>query len=345
MKYSENNKPVVCMMTQSTCYRGTYKFAPKGVLWHCTGANNPNIWRYVQPSDNDANRATLLQKIGKNNYGSDWNHTQVSAGVNAWIGKMADGSVAAVQTLPWDYAPWGCGGAANGTHIQFEMCEDGLTDSVYFEKCYREGVELTAYLCKMYGIDPKGYITLSGRKVPTILCHYDAYNLGVGTGHYDVYNWFNRFGKTMDDVRDDVAALLKGTAASTPVSNQKTEASGEMYRIRKSWKDAKSQIGAYRNLEGAKAACPAGYSVFDSKGNAVYTAGSASTQKSSGAAGSVFTVRVSIDDLNIRSGPGTEFKINSVIKPGVYTIVETQGDWGRLKSGAGWIHLGYTTKL
>lgn len=223
MKYSNTNKPLACMMTQSSCYRGTYRFTPKGVLWHCTGANNPNLWRYVQPSDNDPNKATLLTKIGKNNYESDWNHQAVSAGVNAWIGKLANGEVITVQALPWDYAPWGCGGAANGTHIQFEMCEDALTDSVYFNKCYREGVELTAYLCKLYGIDPMGYIWLNGRKVPTILCHHDAYNLGVGTGHYDVYNWFNRFGKTMEDVRDDVAALMQNAESpqfqSNPVNN------------------------------------------------------------------------------------------------------------------------------
>lgn len=220
MKYSQTNKPLVCMMTQSTCYNGTYRMQPKGVLWHCTGANNPNLWRYVQPSDNDPKRAELLKIIGKNNYGSDWNHQYVSAGVNGWIGKAADGEVMSVQALPWDYAPWGCGGAANGTHIQFEMCEDALTDQGYFNKCYREGVELTAYLCKLYGIDPNGSIWLSGRKVPTILCHYDAYQLGVGTGHYDVYNWFNRYGKTMQDVRNDVAKLLAGTGTDTSISYQ-----------------------------------------------------------------------------------------------------------------------------
>lgn len=223
MKYSDQNRPLVCMMRQSTCYNGTYQFQPKGVLWHCTGANNPNLWRYVQPDDSDPKRAELLQILGKNNYGSDWNHCYVSAGVNAWIGKAANGEVMAVQTLPWSYAPWGCGGAANNTHIQFEMCEDALTDSVYFNKCYQEGVELTAYLCKLYGIDPHGYIWLNGRKVPTILCHYDAYNLGVGTGHYDVYNWFERFGRTMNDVRDDVAKLLQDMDTpqyqSRPVNN------------------------------------------------------------------------------------------------------------------------------
>lgn len=43
-----------------------------------------------------------------------------------------------------------------------------------------------------------------------------------------------------------------------------------LYRIRKSWDDAKSQIGAYKNLESAKSVCKSGYCVFDEKGNKVY---------------------------------------------------------------------------
>lgn len=45
----------------------------------------------------------------------------------------------------------------------------------------------------------------------------------------------------------------------------------QIYRIRKSWADAGSQIGAYKNLEYAKNACPKGYSVFDCNGKAVYS--------------------------------------------------------------------------
>ncbi len=44
----------------------------------------------------------------------------------------------------------------------------------------------------------------------------------------------------------------------------------QLYRVRKSWSDAKSQIGAYSSLENAKKACKAGYSVYDSNGKAVY---------------------------------------------------------------------------
>ena len=343
MKYSNIQTPIVCMMTNSTCYKGTYRFTPKGILWHCTGANNPNLWRYCQPSNNDAHRDELLALIGKNNYGSDWNHTSVQAGVNAWIGKLANGSVASVQALPWDYAPWGCGGgwrgSANGTHIQFEMCEDALVDKDYFEKCYREGVELTSYLCKKYSIDPYGYIFINGGKIPTILCHKDAYDLGVGTGHGDVYNWFNRYGRTMDDVRDDVAKLLKGDARTEPTPTP-APSTDELYRVRKSWADAKSQIGAYKVLANAKSACTPGYSVFDSKGNVVYTNATDKPVNKNN-----FTVKVTAKDLNMRKGPGAQYKSNGIIPPGVYTIVEQSGQWGKLKSGAGWISLDYVTKL
>lgn len=91
------------------------------------------------------------------------------------------------------------------------MCEDGLTDKTYFNQCYNEAVELTAYLCKLYNLDPQGTITYAGVKVPTILCHYDTCLLGLGGNHGDVYNWFNKHGKTMQNVRDDVEKLLKGS--------------------------------------------------------------------------------------------------------------------------------------
>lgn len=58
-----------------------------------------------------------------------------------------------------------------------------------------------------------------------------------------------------------------------------------------------------------------------------------------------FRVRVSIKDLYIRKGPGTGYANKGFIKPGVYTIVETNGTWGKLKSGAGWISLKYAKRI
>ncbi len=212
---------IQCMMRQSTCYQGTTVGVPVGILFHDTGAGNPNLKRYVQPDDNAADRAELLAKLGKNQYGNDWNHISIQAGVNAFIGKLADGSVATAQTQPWNYRPWGCGSGKNGScngsasvknspfWIQFEICDDGYGDRAYFEKVYREAVELSAYLCKLYGIDPMGTVRYNGVTVPTVLCHADSYKLGLGSNHSDVLLWFEKYGKTMQDVRNDVAAILK----------------------------------------------------------------------------------------------------------------------------------------
>lgn len=193
----------------------------KGILWHSTGANNPKISRYVQPSADDPNYEYLMSLLGDNPNNNDWNHTVVYAGLNAWIGKLADGSVATVQSMPWDFAPWGCGegpkGSCNDGWIQFEICEDGLNDPNYFAEVYQEACELTAYLCLMYNIDPNGTVEHNGVTVPTILCHHDSYKLGLGSGHSDVTHWFPRYGKSMTSVRQDVATLMKGNSILIPI--------------------------------------------------------------------------------------------------------------------------------
>ena len=96
---------------------------------------------------------------------------------------------------------------------------------MYFEKVYREAVELTAYLCKLYNLNPQGTVTYSGVKVPVILCHQDSYQLGLGSPHSDVLHWFPKYGKSMQTVRDDVAALLAG-------SNDNTEEDEDMDNAR-----------------------------------------------------------------------------------------------------------------
>ncbi len=65
-----------------------------------------------------------------------------------------------------------------------------------------------------------------------------------------------------------------------------------------------------------------------------------------------FLVKVSIRDLNIRKGPGTNYsRTGSYTGIGVFTIVDVQSGqgsrsgWGKLKSGAGWISLDYCKKL
>lgn len=212
MKYNNSNKPLQCMMTNSTCYKQTRTMQIKGILWHSTGANNPNLKRYVQPSENDPNYNKLINKLGKNTSENDWNHISHQAGLNCWIGKLADGTVTTVQTMPWNYRPWGCGsgskGSCNNGWIQFEICEDNLNNADYFNKVYEEACQITAYLCKMYNINPLGTTTLNGIKVPTILCHADSHKLGLGSNHGDVNHWFPKFGKSMETARKDVYNLM-----------------------------------------------------------------------------------------------------------------------------------------
>ena len=195
-----------CILTENECYKTKQTITPKGVMVHSTGANNPNIKRYVQPLDHDVagayepDRDELLKLLGVNANVNDWNHTDREACVHAFIGRLADGSVASCQTLPWNWRGWHAGGAANNTHISFEICEDDLTDPDYFSQVYREAVELTAYLCRQYGLDPLA----DG----VVICHQEGYQRGVAANHADVLNWFPKMGKSMDDFRSDVAAQL-----------------------------------------------------------------------------------------------------------------------------------------
>ena len=59
-----------------------------------------------------------------------------------------------------------------------------------------------------------------------------------------------------------------------------------------------------------------------------------------------YLVEVTVDVLNVRAGAGTNYKVNTTVKKGeVYTIVDQKDNWGKLKSGAGWICLDYTKKV
>lgn len=181
-----------CIFTNNDCYKKNVKIKPKGVMVHSTGANNPSLKRYVQPDDG---------LLGDNLYNNDWNRKGLSVCVHAFIGKLSGGTVATYQVLPWDHRGWHAGGSANNTHISFEICEDGLKNEKYFSLVYKESVELTAYLCEMYGLDPLA----DG----VVIDHKEGSKRGIASGHGDVGHWFPKFGKTMDDFRKDVKAKME----------------------------------------------------------------------------------------------------------------------------------------
>ena len=117
--------------------------------------------------------------------------------------------------------------------------------------------------------------------------------------------------------------------------------------MRKTWADAATQKGAFHSMENAKKCADEnkGYSVFDESGKAIYSNDTFTP----------YLVRVSIDDLNIRKGPGTDYdKTGKHTGKGAFTIVEeAEGEgaslWGLLKSyqknSDGWISLDYVHRI
>ena len=154
----------------------------------------------------------------------------------------------------------------------------------------------------------------------------------------------------MGDLAAKVTAQLGGGTSGDTETEYPEKLTEGYYRVRKAWSDSKSQKGAYKILSNAKKCADAnpGYSVFDNNGVNIYT-----PNTSTKAAPDVpFTVKVSISNLNIRKGPGTDYaKTGKFTGKGVFTIVEVQSGqgasagWGRLKSGAGWISLDYAAKI
>ena len=188
-------------LKENACYKRSEWQYPEGVMVHSTGANNPNLSRYVGPDDG---------RLGKNKYGNHWNTDKPggrSVCVHAFIGKLANGDVATYQTLPWTMVGWHSGAGNKGQanrmgYIGFEICEDALTDEVYFRKAWKEATELTAHLCAMYKLDP-----LSDG---VVISHAEGNARGIASNHGDPHHWFSKFGKTMDDFRRDTAAIMEG---------------------------------------------------------------------------------------------------------------------------------------
>ena len=158
----------------------------------------------------------------------------------------------------------------------------------------------------------------------------------------------------------DLASRVTAALGSVPTETAPAQehAKTELYRVRKTWADSKSQKGAYKILTNAKKCADAnpGYSGFDKDGNAASPGKQAAPVGEGGTdtSGCPFMVQVSISDLNIRKGPGTGYGSSGYTGKGCFTIVEEAdgpgaSKWGLLKSYAdkrnGWISLDYAKKI
>lgn len=276
-------KVIESILTLNPCYTAGRKITVKGLMLHSVGCPQPSASVFVK----------------------NWNKTTYN---NACVHAFIDGNTGDVyQTLPWNHRGWHCGTgtsgqSANNTHIGVEMCEPACikytsganftcsnltTAKAVAKRTYEAAVELFAYLCKQYGLNPLA----DG----VIISHKEGYSRGVASNHGDPEHLWNQLGMgyTMEGFRKAIqAAMGSGGVTLLPPSAEK----------------------------------PA-------------TGGTAATVEP-------YLVRVTISDLYIRKGPGTNYGKNGFIKPGVYTIVEESTGtgatkWGKLKSGAGWISLDY----
>ena len=231
---------------------------------------------------------------------------------------------------------WCTSSASNDNRaITIEVASDTYHPYRVKDVAYKSLIKLLVDICKRNGIKKLVWSTNKSERMN----HLNGCNMTV---HRDYANkscpgdyLYNLHGQIAKEVN---AQLGSGTSSTT----KKT-----LYRVRKTWKDVKSQKGAFNDLSNAKKCADEnkGYCVFDENGKAVYTSKTTNTTSS-------FKVQISISDLNIRKGPGTNYATTGRFTgKGVFTIVETkQGTgsakgWGKLKSGAGWIALYYATRI
>ena len=224
--------------------------------------------------------------------------------------------------------------------VTIECASDTTEPYAFKDIVYQRLIELCIDICKRNG---KKKLLWLKDKEKTL-----SYTPKSDEMILTVHRWFankscpgNWLMARMDDLADKVTTALGGSA-ETPETPEKPVEKAKLYRVRKTWADSKSQKGAFKNLDNAKKCADAndGYSVFDEKGTVVYSGKSEKPKAES------FLFRVSISDLNIRRGPGTNYlPTGRFTGKGTFTIVEVQDGkgstkgWGRLKSGAGWISL------
>lgn len=152
------------------------------------------------------------------------------------------------QTLEHQDGAWAVGdghgkyGISNLNSINIEICVN--PESNYYLAVDR-AAELAAMLLNQYGWDTSH-----------LKRHYDASRKHCPRRILDEGLWDN---------------FVKCTASYMKKQGGVAPAAAPLYRVRKTWTDSQSQLGAYAVLGNAKKNCPAGYSVYDEAGKVIYT--------------------------------------------------------------------------
>lgn len=158
-------------------------------------------------------------------------------------------------------------------------------------------------------------------------------------------------GSSVADIAEKICNVISDTLG---IRNRGVKESDTLYVLRKTnasamlievcFVDDKDDVDKYNSTKAAEAIVNAITGVKYKYGEMQETAKTDSSAVLEVEKG--YLVRVTADVLNVRKGAGTSYDIVTQVEKGeVYTIVAESGDWGKLKSGAGWINLKYTEKV
>ena len=193
--------------------------SPAGIIIHSTGANNPNLKRYVNAPE----------ICGENPYRNYFDRPDSNVCPHAVIGKDKNGEVKAAKMLPWNVCCWGCGSGSKGSYnyapayIQIEIAEGALNDRAYFEEAFGLAADLCQRLMKNYPTIKPG----------NIISHKEACARGYASNHGDPEHWLARFGKNMDWFRSLVAPekQVRITAKITVGQSKEEELSRKLRQL------------------------------------------------------------------------------------------------------------------
>lgn len=326
--------------TKNNCYIAAQKMTPKGIVVHSTGANNPTLKRYID----------CPEEVGRNIYGNHWNTAKPGGRnvcVHAFIGYDKNMDVRVAEILPLDICCWGVGSGKNGSynydpaHIQFEICEDGLEDRIYYDKAFGLAAEYCAHLCRQYGL-----------AVEQIVSHKEAHAKGYGNNHGDPEHWMKNFGEDMNDFRAHVAVLLHEN--KIPELAEKKEppeknciCDGDLVEISDDalYYNGKSVPPWVTSQHWYVIGKPNGDRVvIDKNENGTVSICSAISSKyltviRDTATKYPYCIKVKKDILEIYDNDNSCVVIGYVSNKGTYTIVDEKNNRGKLKNGIGWISL------
>ena len=151
-------------------------------------------------------------------------------------------------------------GSNDNRAITIEVASDTTEPYAVTDAAYEALIKLCADICKRNGIKK-----LLWKADKSLIGQVDKQNMTV-------HRWFANKScpgeylySRHSDIANRVNAILGSSNEEKPVSSE------QMYRVRKSWNDPKSQIGAFKVYDNAIKACKSGYSVYDKDGNCVYT--------------------------------------------------------------------------